>query len=48
MRSIVHGSLLHSLTLWCLVRGKGHGGGDQSKKGDKLEGLHGEILLLLL
>ena len=29
-------------TLRSLVRGESHGGGDQSKEGDDLEGLHGD------
>ena len=32
------------LTLWNLVRGEGHGGGNKGEKGNKLEGLHGELL----
>jgi hypothetical protein len=33
------------LTLRGLVRRKGHGGGEKGKEGDKLEGLHGGLLL---
>ena len=29
------------LLLTSLVRGEGHGGGNESEKGDDLEGLHG-------
>ena len=32
------------LTLWCLVRGEGHGSGNEGEKGDDLEGLHGEFV----
>jgi hypothetical protein len=33
-------------TLRRLVRGESHGGGNKGEKGEELEGLHGELLLL--
>ena len=36
----IQSSRHETLTL-CLIRGERHGGGDQAKEGDNLEGLHG-------